>query len=154
MKWTLSLAIVVCLHLVVAQQFTLPLVVGDRTEALFDLWSVQHFLSGVFIGTVLLLPEKRSLKDLLTATLIVAFIWEAAELAMEYGIFGQVISSWKSGFEHWGNRFIGDPLMVVFGSMFAWKFSSAWKWAFIPASVWLVANVVSPTSMSIQQWLL
>jgi hypothetical protein len=120
---------------------------------MFDLWSLQHFCGGVLIGSLLLRTPLASLggRSFLLVSLLVALSWEAAELAMEAGWFGREISTWKDGYEHWGNRLIGDPLMVTTGSMLGRRTSLAWKIVVVPAAVWLVLNVTSPSSMSIQR---
>jgi len=147
--------LLVC-HILVSHRSDLPMLIGDRSEAIFDLWSFQHFCSGILIGSLLVhigIAPKATWQKFVLIILVLALGWETAELAMESGLFGQAIANWKHGFEHWGNRFIGDPLMVTLGGLFARRFKSAWKWVLIPASVWLIVNIASPNSMSVQQLL-
>ena len=33
------------IHVLVSHRYDLPLLIGDRSEAMFDLWSFQHFCS-------------------------------------------------------------------------------------------------------------
>lgn len=131
----------------------LPLLFGDRRDAMFDLWSLQHFCGGVLIGSILMRTSLASLGTVsfLLLSLLVALSWEAAELAMEAGWFGQAVSDWKDGYEHWGNRLIGDPLMVTTGCLLGRRTALAWKIVVVPAALWLVLNVTSPSSMSIQR---
>lgn len=150
------LTVLPVLHIYITDQYSLPKLVGDRSEAMFDLWSFQHFLSGILIGSLLAyvgVASKTTWQRFVLLMLVLALSWEATELSMEAGLFGQAVSNWKHGFEHWGNRFIGDPSMVILGGLLARRFKSAWKWVLIPAAVWLVANIASPNSMSIQQLL-
>ena len=163
MKWkfyilsTSTLCILVFFHFSITKNFDAPFLFGYRTDAVFDFWSVQHFLGGILIGTVLLYFYSRvlnNLKELIWVVLTIAFGWEIIELAMESGIFGGAIAHWKDGFEHWGNRLIGDPLMFVLGGVVASYIPFSWKLAAAPASLWFIVNVVSPTSMYIQHLLL
>lgn len=84
---------------------------------------------------------------------VLALIWEAMELAMEAGWCGQGVAEWKHGFEHWGNRFVGDPLMVTIGGLISRRYKEMWKWILVPAAIWLIANVASPNSMWIQNFI-
>lgn len=138
---------------VIAGPFTAPFVIGDRTQAMFDLWSLQHFCGGILIGALLarFRPLPSGWRAFALAVGAIALSWEAAELAMEAGVFGAGVSRWKDGFEHWSNRLVGDPLLVVCGALVARRFAYAWKIAMAPASVWLLVNVASPSSMYIQR---
>lgn len=149
------LAILPVLHINAAHRADIPLIWGDRTEAIFDLWSFQHILSGILISLIAsaTLPSRISRRKFLLVILLVALSWEAIELSIEIGFFGQTASQWKRGFEHWGNRFIGDPAMVMLGSIIAPKLKSVWKWVLVSAAVWLIANIAAPNSMVIQHWL-
>jgi hypothetical protein len=143
-------------QLAVSGRYDLPRLVGDRSDAIFDLWSLQHFCAGVLLGTILLrskLIHFPAWKELAMVVALFALSWEATELAMEAGATGHAIAVWKGSFEHWGNRLVGDPLMVISGALIARRFSYAWKIVLLPAAIWLVVNVSSPNSMYIQHWL-
>lgn len=148
----LLLTILPMLHFVASDRFDWPHLVGDRTEAVFDLWSFQHFCSGILTGT-LLLSRLGQVRKFLLLLLVFALTWEAVELSMEAGLWGEGVAHWKRGFEHWGNRFVGDPAMVYLGGIFARRWPSVWKWVVLPALLWLCLNIFSPSSMSIQEWL-
>jgi hypothetical protein len=140
----------------VARRLDWPMLIGDRAEAIFDMWSLQHFGSGILFGALVMrigLPHFAARKDMAAAAILFAFGWEGMELAMEAGYFGQAVASWKGGFEHWGNRLVGDPLMVTIGALTASRFASAWKVTLVPAAIWLSVNVASPNSMYIQRLL-
>jgi len=155
---TVALFILVfCVHVNVTQQKCLPRIFGERDNAVLDMWSVQHLISGIFLGSILArisLFQRISTIKFFATIFFVALTWEVAELSMEYGWFGQTVSIWKKGYEHWGNRFFGDISLVVMGSIIARKFRSAWKIVLIPSALWLVVNVASPNSMSVQESLL
>ena len=135
--------------------YDLPLLVGDRREATFDLWSLQHFCAGILLGALLMRTALASppWRSFLLFSVLLALCWEAAELAMEAGWLGAAISDWKDGFEHWSNRLLGDPLMVSSGSLIGRRYSRAWKIVLAPVAIWLLLNVTSPSSMYIQRLL-
>lgn len=144
-------------QILISQRTDLPQLFGERSNAVFDLWSLQHFCSGILLGSLITYVasgRRLSWQNFLLATLLIALAWEAIELAMEAGVFGAVIATWKGSFEHWGNRLIGDPLMVATGSLVARRFRSAWKWILLPAAIWFTLNALSPNSMSVQRFLL
>ena len=149
------LAAVGAMNFIETGGFDAPSLIGDRTRAAFDLWSLQHFCAGVVLGAILMRTSV-GIAPQRSYALFGAFLalsWEAAELAMEAGWFGVAISNWKDGFEHWSNRLIGDPLMVTIGCLLARRFRHAWKFVLAPAGVWLLINVTSPSSMTIQRML-
>ncbi|MDP2586352.1 MAG: hypothetical protein Q8P32_01070 [Candidatus Komeilibacteria bacterium] len=143
------------LHINAAHRADMPIIWGDQTEAIFDLWSFQHILSGILISLIAsaLLPSRISRGKFLLVILLVALSWEAVELALEIGFFGQTALQWKHGYEHWGNRMIGDPAMVMLGSVIAPKLKSFWRWILVLAAIWLFGNIAAPNSMVIQNWL-
>ncbi len=147
-------------HIKVTHRTDVPMLFGDRTEATFDLWSIQHFASDVIMGAIVVAYNKRPLWrtvrsiDIIYRLFIIAIWWEFAELMMESGTFGPAIAHWKHGFEHWSNRFVGDPLMVVLGGVVAKKFPSTGKWAWALTLVWLASNILAPHSMWVQEYLI
>lgn len=152
----LLLMILPLIHFLASGRVDLPLIWGDRNEAIFDLWSVQHLLSGILIGSFIAVSgraAKLSRSRILLMMLTLALVWEAIELSMEIGFFGAAVAQWKHGFEHWGNRFIGDPGMFILGGLLARKLKFAWPWILAAESVWLIANIAMPNSMVIQRWL-
>jgi len=159
MRWiipvlTLLLILVVSLsHFILTERTDLPLLFGYRDHAVFDLWSIHHLLAGIVIGKIVLFKFKKPVY-LVCAVLIVALTWEGLELLMDYGSMGTEISTWKGGFEHWGNRLVGDPLMVTTGGWIARKNHQLWKYALIYCIVWFSINAISPNSMYIQHILL
>ncbi|MFA5130630.1 MAG: hypothetical protein WC477_07025 [Patescibacteria group bacterium] len=139
------------MHLAVTKRFDLPYLMGDRSVAVFDLWSLQHFCAGILLASIAIRIASLGLwREKLGMILLFEICWEALELSMESGYFGQTIAQWKGGFEHWSNRLIGDPLMVIIGALVAKKFSSAWKIIFIPATLWLLLNISYSSSMHVQ----
>jgi len=142
------------LHLLVTGRSDLPILFGDKTEAIFDLWSIQHFCSGALIGALLIRVSRDAKADRRTFVLFmlaIAIGWETTELAMESGVFGHAVSQWKHGHEHWANRFVGDPAMVALGGLTARRYAWAWKAALLPCAIWLIVNIAAHDSMSINR---
>jgi hypothetical protein len=151
-------AVLLFFHFGIAGNQGDPHFFGNRNTSLFDFWSVQHFFSGIIIGSfVLWFARKKYLKgkaEFLLFILLCALVWEIAELAMEAGRISLVVAEWKAGYEHWSNRFIGDLGTVVLGGVIAWRLPWAWKIVIIPALLWLALNVFAPDSMFIQSLIL
>jgi hypothetical protein len=125
------------------QQNTLfPIFFGDESIALFDLWSIQHFLSGVLIISFFLLPkntvgEIKNWQKIIPFILFVALSWEAMEIYFETGV---IIKGW-TGSEHWSNRIITDPLMALLGGVVGYITKDSWRVAIVPAIFWLILKI-------------
>jgi hypothetical protein len=130
---------------------------GLKTQSWFDVWSIEHFISGILIGSLLALlwpktrqpPVANNTVPFFLALLTISFIWESVEFYLEAGYSGSAgVTHWFQGVEFWGNRVITDPLMVVAG---AWCFLKSRKLVFparIFSTFWLVSHVlVFPHSM-------
>jgi len=151
------LIILTIFYIYVVQCFNLPLLFGGRSEAMFDSWSFQHFGVGITIGSLLAyigIISKKTRYEFVLIVFLSALTWEVIELSMEVGYFGQIVAHWKSGYEHWANRFFGDPLLFILGGLTARKFKSCWKLALPLCIMWFIANIASPHSMYIQQLVL
>lgn len=127
---------------------------GDRRLSFFDLWTIQHILSGVIVGYVILNVKNLNLSRYVTLVLLTAVSWEIMELCMEYGLFGQPISNWKVGYEFIFNRLLIDPLSVLIGAVIFWHFKQTFYFALAPLIIWLAVNIASPNSMYIEYVLL
>jgi len=127
---------------------------GDRRFAFFDLWTVQHFLSGIFLGFVILSIKKVQFWKYILLVLLASLLWEMTELLMEYGFLGKSVSDWKFGYELIYNRLIIDPLSVLLGGIVFWYFRRAIYFAMIPLIAWLSINVMSSNSMYVQNVIL
>lgn len=99
---------------------------GHKTEAMFDLWSIKHFLMGIaltatayFIIKIIFkkdtLSEPARKKLSLVIVLLLSISWEMVEHYLEQNLFGKVITDWFAGTEHWTNRIFGDNLLVLLG---------------------------------------
>ena len=150
---------------------------GNKTESLFDIWSIEHFISGITIGSIICLilvtykfedlkgesfSQKSRTDDsyknfhftYLILILLISYIWEVFEFYLEAGYTGNPkITYWFQGVEFWLNRSITDPLLVAAGSLFYLKFYStilSWS-ARIFSAIWLVFHIfIFPQCMYLQ----
>jgi hypothetical protein len=142
---------------------------GCKTEAMFDLWSIEHFINGIALAGSAAFVTRKILKNtecspkvqkifsflvLLTA----ALLWECVEHYLESGILtgaiGDRVTHWFQGVEHWTNRLIGDTLTVMLGwYVYNWKKNLAIP-AKIVSLVWLIVHIfVFPDSMYLHRLL-
>ncbi|MBR6356215.1 MAG: hypothetical protein IKR92_05115 [Alphaproteobacteria bacterium] len=136
---------------------------GLKTEASFDVWSIEHLVMGVSVGWLsmwiadrLIGDEKISdalrLKISFVVTLLVAFMWESLEHYLEVGLAGNTVQNWLQGVEHWSNRLIFDNLMVMSGWwIYQQKNRLVW-FARVFSIVWLFVHIVIfPHSMYLHE---
>ena len=142
---------------------------GCKTEAMFDLWSIEHFINGIALAgganlitgfvskkTELSRGARKTVSFLLV--LSIALLWEALEHYLESGLLpgaaGERVTYWFQGVEHWSNRLIGDTLTVMLGwRVYQWKNCLA-----IPAKIvsgaWVLVHVAFlPHSMYVHNLL-
>ena len=145
-------------------------IIGYKTQAMFDIWSVEHFANGLGIAAIAVLVTgkildkhqtdpyiKKTFSFLLVFTL--SLLWECVEHYIESGIFsgaaGSRVTYWFQGVEHWSNRLIGDTLMVLLG----WYVYTRNNKLAIPAKIfsliWLIVHIFFfPDSMYLQRLLI
>jgi hypothetical protein len=139
------------------------LIWGFKTEAAFDVWSLEHLANGIamaaaaefiinkFIKTDSSNPAlKRTLSFLLV--LVIALFWENAEHYVEAGLLGGAIGArvtwWFQGVEHWANRLIADNLMVLLGWYIYTKQNKLFWAARIFSALWMAVHIfIFPHSM-------
>jgi len=138
-----------CTYIGTRSEITAPVLFGDKQVATFDLWSIQHFLSGCIIGALF-----RKYQRPIFIALVIAYVWESSEWTGESGLLGDAIAYWKAGHEHWANRLIADPALVAIGAYVSHRFR--WViWGAVPITVtWCIANVFAPDCMAIQQYII
>jgi hypothetical protein len=138
---------------------------GSKTVSWFDIWSLEHFVSGIclaalcapFVNKVLLkglpeLPAAANRRFYMLAILFVEYVWEGIEFYMEAGYTHvHAITYWLQGIEFWGNRLITDPLMTLAGGLIGLR----WRGVILPARIFyliflLVHVFVFPHCMYLQ----
>ena len=135
---------------------------GLKTNAMFDIWSVEHILCGFSVGKIVLEVNRRifhkyfgpNVDDVrknyfnLISILFLAYFWETIEHYLETGLLGNMVSDWFQGVEFWANRLVADPLMMTFGYYLAQRFPRLVNLARVCSIIWLVVHVfVFPHSM-------
>jgi len=145
------------------------LIWGHKTEAMFDLWSLEHFANGICVAAYAVLitgiilkeselePAPRKIINFIVV-LTLSLFWECVEHYIEAGVLpgaaGARVTYWFQGVEHWSNRIIGDTLMVMLG----WYVYTKKKALAFPAKVfslvWLLLHIfIFPDSMYLQRLL-
>ncbi len=139
---------------------------GLKTVAIFDVWTIEHFLSGISIGALAVRCNMKIFKNKLDLdsqdiktqyfdlifVLLVAYSWETAEHYMENGLMGDVVSHWFQGVEFWANRILSDPLITIVGYYIARANPALVTPARIVSLIWLLAHVfIFPHSMYLHE---
>lgn len=142
---------------------------GLKTHAILDVWTIEHLLSGLSVGSAVKKKNHKVLQKILnvvkhnhhswwfdiSGVLFIAYAWETLEHYLEVGLAGSTVEYWFQGVEFWPNRLIADPFMLVLGYMIAKKYPSlVWPARFLSLA-WLVVHVfIFPHSMYLQEVLL
>ena len=141
---------------------------GLKTEAWFDIWSIEHFLSGItvlcvakFVSHKYVFNNNSSLSDNLPLKFYLSFIlclcymWEAIEFYLEAGYTNiEGVTHWFQGVEFWGNRLITDPLLSVIGASLGIRYPKLLWPARILCLSWLLVHIFYfPHSMYIHELL-
>lgn len=138
---------VVCLSFL----FTDVKIWGDKTDAMFDIWFLQHTLSGMIISFILLSFPYTS-KCSLFIVITIAYSWELLEFFLETDSYVFVMT-WMAGLEHPANRFAIDPLAAILGYILINKFPG-WIYFCISLNIcFALLHLWLGDSMAIQQFL-
>ena len=129
---------------------------GHKTVAIFDLWSIAHFLTGCSLAYPLKVIKKYiniSRRESILIVLLISSTWEIVELYLELGVIGGYqVEYWFQGVEHPLNRIISDQLLLLFGYLLVRDRVGFALPAKLLALSWLVINVVFvPHSMYLQE---
>ena len=136
---------------------------GMKTEAVFDVWSIEHLMMGrslsAFSFMIIARWNKRetisiSLQNKISFTMVLmtALFWETLEHYLELGLLGTQITYWFQGVEHWSNRIISDNMMVALGwFIYIRKNKMVW-FARIFSFVWAFFHIIIfPHSMYLHE---
>lgn len=136
---------------------------GVKTEAAFDVWSIEHVIMGISVAWLAsILLEKIVAKEEISAplktkmsfliTLLIAYMWEVCEHYLEVGLLGTTVEYWLQGVEHWSNRLIFDNLMVLTGWYIYQKKNKMLWFARIFSVIWLFVHIfIFPHSMYLHE---
>lgn len=128
---------------------------GLKTHAIFDVWTIEHLLSGVSVGSAVKKKNHKVFQKLLklidhnyhswwfdvSGVLFLAYIWETLEHYLEVGLAGTTVAYWFQGVEFWPNRLISDPLMLVLGYLLARKYPFLVWPARALSIAWLIIHI-------------
>lgn len=140
---------------------------GDKTVSFLDVWSLEHFVSGIstiFIINFLCqrflpeiyasesIPPKVRMISTLLCYLLGAYIWEVIEFYLEAGYtHNDRITTWFRGVEHWSNRLISDPAITTAGGYVGYRYSKLELYARVFSVSWLLVHVfIFPDCMYLQ----
>ncbi len=136
---------------------------GIKTEAAFDVWSIEHVIMGISVAWLAsLFLEKIVGKEEISAslktkmsfliTLLIAYMWEVFEHYLEVGLLGTTVEYWLQGVEHWSNRLVFDNLMVLSGWYIYQKKNKMLWFARIFSFIWLFVHIfIFPHSMYLHE---
>ncbi|MBQ7303503.1 MAG: hypothetical protein IJW75_01110 [Alphaproteobacteria bacterium] len=136
---------------------------GLKEEASFDVWSIEHIIMGISIACFTDWMSKKLCKDenvsenlrikiSFIMALMFSYMWETLEHYLEVGLWGNAVSYWLQGVEHWSNRLICDNLMVMLGWwIYQQKNKIVW-FARCFSVVWLFVHIfIFPHSMYLHE---
>ena len=129
------------------------MIFGDKTTAIFDIWSVEHLFTGIILAW-LISKISHTPKSNLPVLLLISCFWECLEHYLETGLWGITVQHWFAGVEYWGNRLIGDNLTVFFGYFIYKKYPKTIYFAFGISLIFFCSHLFFPSSMDIQKFLL
>jgi len=136
---------------------------GLKTEAAFDVWSIEHLVMGISVAWIAsLICSKLVGKDEISPslkikisfiiTLMIAYMWETLEHYLETGLAGETVQFWLQGVEHWSNRLIFDNIMVMSGWYIYQKKNKMLWFARVFSFIWLFVHIfIFPHSMYLHE---
>ena len=139
---------------------------GLKTVSIFDVWTIEHFLSGISIGAVAVRCNMKIFKNKLDLdsrdiktryfdlifVLLAAYSWETVEHYMESGLAGDIVAYWFQGVEFWANRILSDPLITVVGYYIAMANPVLVTPARIVSLIWILVHIfIFPHSMYLHE---
>jgi hypothetical protein len=129
------------------------LIWGIKTEAAFDVWSIEHLMMGISLAAIsYMITAKWNKNEAMSKTLqkrislvlvlMIAFFWEALEHYIELGLLGGRVAYWFQGVEHWSNRIIFDNVMVALGWFIYTRANRTVWFARVFSCVWAFFHIV------------
>lgn len=121
--------------------------IGHKSNSIFDLWTLQHILSGIGMSGIVISIKGNSEEGSLLSCCVIILLWEIIETYIEVGLIFPSLQMWFDGVEHITNRMLGDSLALVIGFIIAKKFPSVCWHARILSIVFLAYMASLPTCM-------
>lgn len=125
------------------------MLIGEKTIAFFDIWSLEHLMTGIILAFILNRICSNKKVNILFL-LLISLLWECLEHYLEEGLLGVKIQNWFAGIEYWGNRLIGDNLVMIIGGLIYNKYPKSVYFAGVLSVVFFVLHLFFPSSMDIQ----
>lgn len=124
---------------------------GVKSLACFDVWSFEHFFSGVSLGATFLVYMECYLKVdpnnwhhtyiYFSGVLLLTYCWETLEHYLETGLLGPELTYWFQGVEFWADRMITDSLMNLAGAWVLRRARYIVKGEHVFIFIWLVIHI-------------
>jgi hypothetical protein len=130
---------------------------GLKTEAFLDVWSIEHILFGMSVGGIVMFINKKHKAKLasklnILMILLLAYFWESIEVYLELGAAGDGVKYWFYGVEHWSNRIISDPLMMIIGYYIVRRVPKICNISRVLSCAWLFVHIIIfPHSMYLHE---
>jgi hypothetical protein len=126
---------------------------GFKTEAAFDVWSVEHLMVGISLASaanflIISLCGNETVSKAFQSkiqfilVLLTACLWENIEHYLEIGLLGDKITYWFQDVEHWSNRLVFDNIMIMIGWFIYTKQNKLVWFARIFSAVWLFFHII------------
>ena len=125
---------------------------GNKTHALFDVWSIEHYIMGINAFMLCKYWRVRGC-SMFAQIFLLSLIWEVCEFYMETGFAGGRVKYWFQGVEHPLNRLGTDQLMIYLGALTAqlWGSWGMYLAARVFSIGWLALHIFFlPHSMALQ----
>ena len=132
---------------------------GHKTVAWFDLWSIEHIATLMWLITSLMqrcrdrgIQQRHSWYLATFLAIALGFCWEFIEEPIERGLLGERVAYWMHGIEHWGNRWVADTLICgIIAALLAWQCPWLVWVAKYFAVYWCLGHIIlTPHSMYLQ----
>ena len=139
---------------------------GLKTVSIFDVWTLEHLLSGISIGALVVRCNGKVFQNKLNIysqniktryfdlilVLLLAYAWETIEHYLESGLTGDKVAIWFQGVEFWANRILSDSLITVVGYYIARGNPKLVTPARIMSLIWVLVHVlIFPHSMYLHE---
>lgn len=118
-----------------------------KTEAIFDIWFLQHVSAGIIIS--FLLTVSKYARYSLLLLILLAYLWEFWEYFIETESYDSVIE-WFAWVEHPLNRFLADPLAIILGYLIVKHYFFSIYPAILFVIIFIVLHLFWGWSMVIQ----
>jgi hypothetical protein len=125
---------------------------GNKTEAMVDLWTFQHFCTGIIVCYITI-AFRNVIKRPLIIAIAIVISWEFIEIFLEVSS-NEATMYWFAGVENDWNRFLVDPLVTVIGFNFVKQCPQILWPAIVGCLSFLGVNLMSEDSMALQKWLI